>query len=57
MVKSTGLHKYVDPENRGDTYFAIAVSVIPYPSGFYSVWTYVLLLVPNRTLGAPNFAR
>ena len=51
MVKATGVHRYVDPENRGDTYFAVATAVIPYPSGIYSVWTYVLLLIPKRAGG------
>ena len=49
LVKSTGVHRYVDPENKSDgAYYAVATAVVPYPSGIYSVWVYALLLVPKR---------
>ncbi len=44
-VKATGVHRVEDDAVQ----FAVAVLAVPYPNDIFSVWTYVVALMPQRS--------
>jgi len=47
MVHATGIHRLDD----GRAQYGLAVVVVPYPCGVFSVWVYVLALLPTGGYG------